>query len=145
MEAGWYPHTNQVGQTGKSVPAAVHRQRHLRRHPAPRRHADLQDRRGQQGPRGPDLRPGRLRRGRRPLRRRPPAHRRDQDLWLVRRGVILAPDRRCRGVSEEGISGGRGGWAHKDPEHRPGRRTVGTGPGGVRAVPSRWVREGNSG
>nr|WP_258539759.1 electron transfer flavoprotein subunit alpha/FixB family protein [Streptomyces ipomoeae] len=81
VDAGWYPHTNQVGQTGKSVlAAAVHRQRHLRRDPAPRRHADLQDhRRRQQGRRGPDLRPGRLRHRRRPLRRRPAAHRGDQD------------------------------------------------------------------
>ena len=48
--------------------AAVHRQRHLRRDPAPRRHADLEDHRGrQQGRRGPDLRSGRLRRRRRPL------------------------------------------------------------------------------
>ena len=47
--------------------AALHRGRHLRRHPAPGRHADLEDdRRDQQGPRGPDLRAGRLRRRRRP-------------------------------------------------------------------------------
>ena len=67
-DAGWYPHQHQVGQTGKTVsPAALHRGRHLRRHPAPGRHADLEDdRRGQQGPRGADLRAGRLRRRRRP-------------------------------------------------------------------------------
>ena len=65
-DAGWYPHQNQVGQTGKTVsPAALHRGRHLRRHPAPGRHADLQDdRRDQQGPRGADLRARRLRRRR---------------------------------------------------------------------------------
>ena len=47
--------------------AALRRQRHLRRDPAPRRHADLQDdRRGQQGRGGADLRARRLRRRRRP-------------------------------------------------------------------------------
>ncbi len=36
----WYGHDYQVGQTGKTVaPAALPRRRHLRRHPAPRRHA----------------------------------------------------------------------------------------------------------
>ena len=67
-DAGWYPHQHQVGQTGKTVsPAALRRRRHLRRHPAPGRHADLQDdRRDQQGPRGADLRARRLRRRRRP-------------------------------------------------------------------------------
>ena len=50
--------------------AALRRQRHLRRDPAPGRHADLEDhRRGQQGRRGPDLRARRLRRGRRPAHR----------------------------------------------------------------------------
>ena len=45
------------------LPAALHRRRHLRRDPAPGRHADLEDHRGhQQGPRGPDLRARRLRR-----------------------------------------------------------------------------------
>ena len=62
-------------QTGQPVP--VCRLRHLGRHPAPGRDADQQDdHRGQQGPRGPDLRARRLRRRRRPLRRpcrtRPP-------------------------------------------------------------------------
>ena len=47
--------------------AAVRRVRHLRRDPAPGRHADLEDdRRGQQGRGGADLRAGRLRRRRRP-------------------------------------------------------------------------------
>ena len=52
--------------------AALRRGRHLRRDPAPGRHADLEDdRRHQQGPRGADLRAGRLRRRRRPVHRRP--------------------------------------------------------------------------
>ncbi|WUN67409.1 FAD-binding protein [Streptomyces sp. NBC_00304] len=61
VDAGWYPHSNQPDrQVG--LPAALHRQRHLRRHPAPGRHADLEDdRRRQQGRRGPHLRPRRLR------------------------------------------------------------------------------------
>ena len=47
--------------------AALRRRRHLGRHPAPRRHADLEGgRRGQQGRRGADLRAGRPRRRRRP-------------------------------------------------------------------------------
>ena len=68
VDAGWYPHTNQVGQTGKPVsPAALRRRRHLRGDPAPGRHADVQDdRRGQQGRGGADLRAGRLRCRRRP-------------------------------------------------------------------------------
>ena len=50
--------------------AALHRHRHLRRDPAPGRHADLEDdRRDQQGPRGADLRARRLRRRRRPVHR----------------------------------------------------------------------------
>ena len=73
VDSGWKPHSYQIGQTGKTVsPAALHRRRHLRCHPAPRRHADLQDDRGgQQGRRGPDLRAGRLRRRRRPAHRPP--------------------------------------------------------------------------
>ena len=56
--------------------AALRRERHLRCHPAPRRHADLEDdRRGQQGRRGADLRARRLRRRRRPAHR---AARRDR-------------------------------------------------------------------
>jgi hypothetical protein len=56
------------------LPAALHRGRDLRRHPAPCRHADLQDHhRHQQGPRGTHIRDRRLRRYRRSLRRRPPA------------------------------------------------------------------------
>ncbi len=58
--------------------AALRRGRHLRRDPAPRRHADLEDHRGhQQGPRGADLRARRLRPGGRPQHGRPRAHRGD--------------------------------------------------------------------
>ncbi|GMA88698.1 hypothetical protein GCM10025868_39480 [Angustibacter aerolatus] len=58
VDAGWYPHANQVGQTGKTVsPQALRRQRDQRGDPAPRRHADLEDhRRGEQGRGGADLR-----------------------------------------------------------------------------------------
>ena len=77
VDSGFYPHQFQVGQTGKTVsPQLYVALRHLRRDPAPGRHADLEDdRRGQQGRRGADLRAGRLRRRRRPVHRscrRPP-------------------------------------------------------------------------
>jgi electron transfer flavoprotein alpha subunit len=70
------------------LPPAVRGRRHLRRHPAPRRHADLQDhRRGQQGRRGPHLR------ARRPRRRRRPPHRpaRRHRGHPPPQGLILAP------------------------------------------------------
>jgi electron transfer flavoprotein alpha subunit len=61
------------------IAPALHRAGHLRRDPAPRRHADLEDhRRGQQGRRGAHLRNRRLRRGGRPVQGRSPAHRCDQ-------------------------------------------------------------------
>lgn len=72
---------HQPGRSDRQVglAAAVHRLGHLGRDPAPGRYADLEDhRRGEQGRRGADLRPRRLRRGRRPLRRRAAAHRRGQ-------------------------------------------------------------------
>ena len=77
VDSGYYPPQFQVGQTGTTVsPAGLHRAGHLRRDPAPGRHADLQDdRRGQQGRRRADLRDRRLRRGRRPVRGRPAADR----------------------------------------------------------------------
>jgi len=54
-------------------------QEHLRRDPAPGRHADFEDHHGdQQGPGGADLRIGGLRRGRRPVQGRAAAHRGDQ-------------------------------------------------------------------
>jgi electron transfer flavoprotein alpha subunit len=70
VDAGWRPHGEQVGQTGKVVsPAALHRRRHLGRDPAPRRHAHrAHDRRDQQGRRRADLQGRRLRHRRRRLR-----------------------------------------------------------------------------
>ena len=41
VDAGWYPHSNQVGPDRQAgVAAALRRRGHLRRDPAPRRHAD---------------------------------------------------------------------------------------------------------
>ena len=78
VDAGWYP-AHLAGRPDRQAgqPAALRRVRHLRRDPAPRRHADVQDdHRGQQGQRGADLRARRLRRRRRPLHRPAAGHRR---------------------------------------------------------------------
>ena len=81
VDSGWYPHTL-PGRADRQdgLAAAVRGQRHLRRHPAPGRHADVQDdHRGQQGRGGADLRARRLRRRRRPEDRAPAGHRRGQE------------------------------------------------------------------
>ena len=63
---------------------ALHRDRDLRRHPAPGRDADLEDDRGdQQGLRGTDLRARRLRRGRRPAQGAARRDREDQGPPLI--------------------------------------------------------------
>ncbi len=68
VDAGWYPYSAQVGQTGKHrLAEALRRRGDLRRDPAQGRHAGLgHDRRDQQGPERADLRLRRPRRRRRP-------------------------------------------------------------------------------
>jgi ATP-binding cassette subfamily B protein len=64
--------------------AALHRQWHLRCHPAPCGHADLQDdRRGEQGRGGAHVRACRLRSRGRPVQCRSAADRRDQEAHLL--------------------------------------------------------------
>lgn len=105
------------------VAAALHRGRHLRRHPAPGRDADLEDdRRHQQGPRGADLRARRLRDRGRPVPGRPAAHRGDHQAQVGARPSprnAPPPVHRRRGVPRPGAG----------PRRGPGQVRVGDGAG----------------
>ena len=92
VDAGWYPYSAQVGQTGKSVVAdALRRLRDLGRDPAQGRHAELEDdRRDQQGPERADLRVRRLRRRRRPAPDRAEADRGAAGPEVVTAGVMTS-------------------------------------------------------
>ena len=73
------------------VTPALPGRRHLRRDPAPGRHADLEDhRRGQQGRRSTDLRVGRLRRRRRSVQGRPAGRRRNPEAQITKIKSILS-------------------------------------------------------
>ena len=89
VDAGYVPNDYQVGQTGQGRRAgSLHRRRHLRRDPAPRRHEGQQgDRRDQQGPGGADLPGRRLRPRRRPVRAGARVHRRTR---LTRAAILRA-------------------------------------------------------
>ncbi len=107
------------------VPAALRRARHLRRDPAPRRHADLEDdRRGQQGPRGADLRARRLRRRGRPVQGRPAADRGDPQAAEVAPSAATGPS------VDQSTAG-----ACRRPG--PGRRGSARPSGGLRSI-RRW-------
>jgi len=76
VDAGWYPYSAQIGQTGKVVSPKLYVRSHLRRDPAQGRHAELEcDRRDQQDPNAPIFEFSDLRRRRRRARDRAEAHR----------------------------------------------------------------------